>query len=73
MKEATIKGLFEAYLQTSYLCGDDLVDLLRIPKELKEDLANRWDAIRDDYLDNLENDSEEHIDEYVDKLFRYIN
>ena len=73
MEEQTIRNLFEAFLQTSYLSPDDLVDLLRVPKRFKKDLAKHWDDIRKEYLDNLDNDSEEHLDEYIDRLFRYIN
>lgn len=69
----TIRNLFAAYLQTAYLSHEDLVDLLRIPKKLKKDLAIHWRDIRDEYLDNLENDSEEHIEEYIDRLYRYIS
>lgn len=73
MEEQTIKNLFEAFLQTAFLSPDDLVDLLRIPERFKKDLAEQRNNIRNEYLDNLENDSEEHIDEYINRLFRYIN
>lgn len=73
MEEQTIRNLFEAFLQTSFLSPDDLVDLLRIPKKHKKDLAEKRYHIRNVYLDNLDNGSEEVIDEYIDELFRYIN
>lgn len=69
----TIRNLFEAYLQAAYLSAEDLVDLLRIPKKLKKDLAKHRSDIRNEYLDNLDNDSEEHIEEYIDRLYRYIS
>lgn len=72
MNEQTILNLFEAFLQTAYLSPEDLVDLLRIPKKLKKDLAIQRGDIRNEYLDNLDNGSEEQLDEYIDKLYGFI-
>lgn len=72
MNEQTILNLFEAFLQTVYLSPEDLVDLLRIPKKLKKDLAKHRSDIRNEYLDNLDNGSEEQLDEYIDKLYWFI-
>jgi hypothetical protein len=72
MNEQTILNLFEAFLQTAYLSPEDLVDLLRIPQKLKKDLAIQRGDIRNEYLDNLDNGSEEQLDEYIDKLYRFI-
>ena len=64
----TIRNLYEAYLQTSFLSAEDVADLLWIIWRTWKTVAKKFFEIRDEYLDNLENNSEEHIEEYIDRL-----
>lgn len=73
MEEQTIRNLFEAFLQTSYLSPENVVELLRIRKDLKEDLAERRSKIREKFLDSIQMWNEPDVDVYIDELFRYIN
>lgn len=64
----TIRNLYEAYLQTCFLSAEDIADLLWITWRNWKIVAKKFFKIRDEYLDNLENNSEEHIEEYIDRL-----
>ena len=64
----TIRNLYEAYLQTCFLSAKDIADLLWITWRTWKIVAKKFFKIRDEYLDNLENNSEEHIEEYIDRL-----
>ena len=69
----TIRNLFEAYLQTSFLSPEDVVDLIRVRWKNGKILVEKYNEIRNEYLDNLDNDSEEHIEEYIDRMYRFIS
>lgn len=68
LKIQTIRNLYEAFLQTAFLSDEDIVALLWIEWRTWRIVAKKLYEIRNEYLDNLENNSEEHIEEYIDRL-----
>lgn len=77
MKEATIRGLFEAYLETSCLSPEDIVSLIRVAwEENRKVLAQKFYEIRDEYLENIQSSrlwNEPDVEDYINMMWSYIN
>lgn len=69
----TIRNLFEAFLQTSYLSPEDVVDLIRVKWKNGKVLAEEFYKIRDEFFEEIQEWDEPDVEEYIDKMYSYIS
>lgn len=69
----TVRNLFEAYLQTSYLSTDNIIELLWL--RYRPDVKDIWDklyTIREKYLDNV-GENEDRIEIFINTLIKVVD
>lgn len=76
LKGTTIYNLCQAYLDTSYISADNIMEIMGLKKSIKTQLE--MEKIRDAYFDNVVDvasaysDTGEDLDKYAMNLYYYL-